>query len=307
MGVLWRIEMLGRLRAVRESPGPGSAAGSEIARFQTRRTGLLLAFLAYYLDRPHPRGELIDRLWPESSPDAGRNKLRIALTSLRHQLEPPDVPSGLVIVSDRTSVQLNPRAVSTDVASFEASLNAAAWNDNNSEPLHHLLESAETYQGELLPGHLEEWILTERQRLAELFYQALRQLIASLEENGDRAGAIRWAGRAIATDPLREEAHYDLICLLAEEGQHVAALQYFRDLERRLDRELGLAPSRATAVLAGEIAAALRENTAPLVPRIRPVVAPEAEATRPVLSGFPSSRSNLPPVTASERLVPTGL
>src|SRR6185369_1600659 len=97
-----------------------------ITRFRTRRTGALLAYLAAFRHQAHPRDVLIDLLWPETPTKSGRNCLSLALSSLRHQLEPPGVPAGAVIVADRSAVRLNPAAVSTDVAEFEAALEAAA-------------------------------------------------------------------------------------------------------------------------------------------------------------------------------------
>ena len=49
----------------------------------------------------------IELFWPEIAPAAGRNNLSKALTSLRHQLEPPGVPTGAVLVTDNASVRLN--------------------------------------------------------------------------------------------------------------------------------------------------------------------------------------------------------
>src|SRR5437016_8761973 len=118
MDALWRIELLGGLRATRDD--------RVVTRFQTQKTGALLAYLAYYSQRSHPREELIELLWPESEPRAGRNKLSLALSSLRHQFEPPGVPAGVVILAHRTAVQLNPAAINTDVAQFEVALRAAA-------------------------------------------------------------------------------------------------------------------------------------------------------------------------------------
>jgi DNA-binding SARP family transcriptional activator len=112
---LWRIELLGWLRAV--------SANRVVTRFRTHKTGALLAYLAYYHDRPHPREVLIELLWPESEPRAGRGSLRKALSSLRLQLEPPDVPPGAIILADGDTIQLNPavawaegRAMSLDQA-----------------------------------------------------------------------------------------------------------------------------------------------------------------------------------------------
>src|SRR5688572_13139331 len=108
MSVQWRIDLLGGLRA--------RSGERVLARFSTQKVGLLLAYLAYFLDRPHPRDALIDLLWPEAAPRDGRNSLSVSLSSLRHQLEAPGTPAGAVILADRASVRLNPEAVTTDVA-----------------------------------------------------------------------------------------------------------------------------------------------------------------------------------------------
>jgi DNA-binding SARP family transcriptional activator len=75
MDARWRIELLGRLRAVQ--------GDRVLTRFRTLKTRSLLAYLAYDLQRPHPREELIEMLWPESDLDAGRGNLSTALHSLR--------------------------------------------------------------------------------------------------------------------------------------------------------------------------------------------------------------------------------
>jgi DNA-binding SARP family transcriptional activator len=235
METIWRAELMGWLRATR--------GDLVVSRFRTRQVGALLAYLAYHCHRSHPRGELVELLWPEREPERGRHELRWALSKLRHQLEPPDVPAGAVIMADRATVQLNPAAVSTDVAQFEAALEAAARAGGDTERLQRLTEAVELYRGALLPGYHEEWVLQARQRLAEGFFRAIRQLTALLEQRGSAAQALEWGRRAVAADPLREEAHSDLIRLLASTGQVAAALRQYRDLKRLLKQELGAVPS----------------------------------------------------------------
>src|SRR5229473_4658723 len=104
----WRIEMLGWLRAVQ--------GDRVVTHFRSRKVAALLAYLAYHSQRSHPREELVELLWPECDPAAGRHRLCQALYSLRCQLEPPGVPSGAVLLSNRATVQLNPAACITDVA-----------------------------------------------------------------------------------------------------------------------------------------------------------------------------------------------
>src|SRR5438128_6655729 len=58
--------------------------------------------------------------------------------------------------------------------------------------------------------------LFRSQRLAELYQGALHQLVAAEEQAGDLESAIEYAHRAVSADPLREEAHYDLMRLYAD-------------------------------------------------------------------------------------------
>ena len=166
MNTLWHIQLLGDLRACRE--------GREIQRFRTRKSAALLARLAFAPHRSHPREELVEMLWPDSDFDAGRSSLRQALATLRRQLEPPGTLPGSVLTADRTCVRLNPQAVSTDVADFEAALRRADRSPEGRRE--HLAHALELYGGELLPGFYDEWLLGERERLAQAYARAKRQL-----------------------------------------------------------------------------------------------------------------------------------
>jgi predicted ATPase/DNA-binding SARP family transcriptional activator len=245
MDTRWRIELLGGLCA--------QQGHRTITRFRSRQTGALLAYLAFYRQRSHPREVLIELLWPGYDLDAGRNSLSTALSSLRHQLEPPGVPRGAVLVANWTSVRLNPEAVTTDVAEFEAALQAAATAISTWERRQNLDEAIQLYRGPLLPAYYDDWVVPEQQRLEEVFFQAARELLHLLQQEGDFPRALEYAGRVVAVDPLREEAHEELIRLHAATGQTAAALRQYRELERLLHKELGARPSAAIQHLAREI------------------------------------------------------
>src|SRR5438046_10535488 len=85
--------MLGRCRIVLFGSLGVEQNGRHITRFRTQKTGSLLAYLAFFGQRAHSRELLMEALWPEDEPNSARLKLRLALHSLRHQLEPPGVPS----------------------------------------------------------------------------------------------------------------------------------------------------------------------------------------------------------------------
>ncbi len=276
MGTVWRIELFGGLRAV---------GGREIRRFRTQKTGALLAYLAYHLDQTHPRELLGELLWQELDPERGRGRLRQALASLRRQLESPlpPTPAGRVLLADRHSVGLNPAAVTTDVREFETALHAAAHSGQPQA----LAEAIDRYSGELLPGYYEDWVLPERERLAERFFQAACRLARQLEARGDWDGALEYAGRAVRADPLREEAHEELIRLLAAAGRPAAAVRQYRALERILAREIGATPGDHLRQLARELARAPSRSGA---------AAPDAGSVPPGDGTAKATRSRPPAV-----------
>jgi predicted ATPase/DNA-binding SARP family transcriptional activator len=239
MNQLWTVEMLGGLQARQED--------RVIARFKTYKTGTLLAFLSCFLHRAHPREELIERFWPDVTLEQGRPSLSVALSSLRHQLEPPGVASGSVIVADHASVRLNPLAVTTDVALFEEPLRSEETT------LERLEGAAALYRGEFLPGRYDDWCVAERERLAELHIQALRRAAMKLVERRDPARALEYILQALRFDQMREEICRDAMRLYVALGQPGAALRQYQELEALLRSEVNAAPAAATRQLAREI------------------------------------------------------
>ncbi len=239
----WRIRLLGGLSVEREA--------HPISRFRTQKTAALLAYLAYHR-APQSREVLMTLLWPESEPHLARHNLRMALSSLRSQLENSDLP-GSVLRADRNTICLDSTAVATDVASFEAAIARAhtepgCWNT-----------AVELYGGTLLAGFYEEWIAPEARRLEELFFQALARAVRELENRGDIEGALRLAGSGAVVDPLREAAQRDVMRLYAR-CQPSLALRHYHQLETRLRGELGCAPDAATQNLAAQIQSTIARN-----------------------------------------------
>jgi predicted ATPase/DNA-binding SARP family transcriptional activator len=250
----WQIRLLGGLRAEGE--------GRSLCRFRRQKTGILLAYLAYYLHRTHPRDALIELLWPDADLNAARASLSVALSFLRQHLEPPGRPPGSVLIADRASVRLNPEAVSTDVAAFEAAFRAASDARCPQEQCRGFALAVECYQGELLPGCYDEWARLARERLAEAYLQALSRLTRLHEAERDFTRALETARRAVSVDPLREESHRDLMRLLAGAGQPHTALRHFAELERLLKAELDAEPAAETRKLVASLRGSLRSPCA---------------------------------------------
>src|SRR5262249_6887798 len=183
MDVRCNIELFGGLRVLQ--------GDRVVTRFRTQKTAGLLAYLTFYPHRIHYREILIEAFWPGISPEAGRNSLSVALSSLRQLLEPTGVEAKSVLCADRYTVRLEPSAITTDVAQFEGALRGP-------EDLESARRAVDLYRGELLAGYYEEWIVPEQQRLAEQFYCAVQRLLTHLIQAGRHNEALNYARRAVA-------------------------------------------------------------------------------------------------------------
>ncbi|HZT43227.1 MAG TPA: AAA-like domain-containing protein [Chthonomonadaceae bacterium] len=239
-----RIEMFGGLRVLRD--------GQVVARFNTPKTGSLLAYMACCPNRNHPREELIELLWPEVEPVTGRNRLKQMLSSLRAQLEAAGLPDDALFLTDRATVRMDSERVLTDVSEFESALQMAALTPDAGGQASALAHAIALYRGGFLPGFYDDWILMERERLAEAYVKALLQWARVLEQAGDLEAALEPARRAVAADSLREEAHCALMRLFAGTGRPQEALRQYKELERVL-KELGAQPSLPAQTLLREI------------------------------------------------------
>ena len=253
MNYPWRIELFGGLRAL--------SGERVLTRFRTHKTASLLAYLALFPDRTHSREELCDLLWPEADLDAGRMNLRVALNSLRRQMEPPGTPHGAVLTADRSKIQLNPNACLTDVAEFEAALAASARTGAEAALTH----AVSLYRGDLLPEIYDDWAAGERERLVQAHLGALHRLTRLLTEAGDFDRALDYAHRALPLDPLCEKSHRLLMRLYVALGRPDAAHQQFQTLTQLLRVEMNAVPSPKTRDLAAHLDDPAAEREAPVL------------------------------------------
>ncbi len=143
----WQVRLLGGFGLSRQ--------GVQAPRLRSRAAMLLVARLAMAPGRDHPREELCELLWPGTAIDQSRNRLRQTLSLLRDVLEPAGAPATLL--ADRRVLRVVPGALLSDTQAFEQAV--AKGQDAT---------ALACYAGELLPGFYDDWVHTERLRLAGL-------------------------------------------------------------------------------------------------------------------------------------------
>ena len=238
MAEAMQLRLLGNLEIRR--------SGNLVTGFVSNKVQALLCYLAV-TGRPHLHPVLAGLLWGELPEASAQNGLRQALTNLR-QLVGPHVN----ITREDVAFNLN-IPYQLDVQAFEECVAGAQVQSTKTGPgIERLEEAVALYRGDFLEGFyvhhapaFEDWALAQHARLHELAVQALHALAAHHAQLGQpgRAAAIDFTTRLLALEPWREEAHRQLMLLLAAGGQRSAALAQYETCRRLLAEELGVEPS----------------------------------------------------------------
>lgn len=236
-------------------------SGAPIPKLESDKTRALLVYLALESACAHRRTALIGLLWPDLPEETARHNLRQALFNLRqalgdHTANPP------FLLSTREEIQFNRASdYSLDLAEFDAHLAACASHAHPHPEAcatcaSHLQKAVDLYRGKFLQeffiqdsAEFEEWALTRREAAHQRALDALTHLANYYEQHGDTVAARRCALRQLELDPWREQAHRQMMRVLASEGQREAALAQYETCRRVLAQELGVEPSLETREL----------------------------------------------------------
>jgi DNA-binding SARP family transcriptional activator/tetratricopeptide (TPR) repeat protein len=222
-----RVWLCGRLA--------GEFQGEPLAMPTGDRARALIGRLALH-PAAQPRAELAARLWPDVPEASARASLRTAIWSIRQCWGPA---ADLLLDVSRTAIGLRAELVWVDALAGPAGQGGLEGSG-----------AADWIDGELLPGVDDDWVHTERARLAERRSDALAAAAALAEGEGRFEDAVRWSRRRCALAPLDEAAHRDLLRRLDLAGDRSGAVLAARNFADRLRAELGVRPSPATRAAA---------------------------------------------------------
>jgi predicted ATPase/DNA-binding SARP family transcriptional activator len=221
--------------------------GAPMRGFLSSKVQALLCYLAY-TGRSHARESLMSLLWGDMPEERAAHGLRQALSNLQKL-------AGPYLQVTRQSVAFNrdaPYYLDTEI--FQDLLkqaNTAALGRRR-----RLREALELYAGDFLEGFyvreapdFEEWAAGQRERLRQDVLDALHVLATHHTGRGEYGQAADYLRRLLALDPWREDAHRQLMLLLAYMGQPDAAAAQYRTVRQVLLRDLGEEPAEETTAL----------------------------------------------------------
>ena len=233
--------------------------GSQVS-IASSRAQSLFAYLALEGDAPHSRARISFLLWPDASEAQARNSLR----QLLHQVRQAWPGADRYLVTDASTLTLNPGArLDVDVAAYEAAVARAVATDartSGQEARAAFERAAELYQGDLLPGSYDDWIVPRRDRLIATHQRTLDRLIGLLESQGDYRAAIEYGQRRLQLDVVDERIYRWLMRLHALNQDRAGALRVYQACAAALEEELGVEPDAETRRLHEQI---IRREPAP--------------------------------------------
>jgi predicted ATPase/DNA-binding SARP family transcriptional activator len=242
-----------------------SVADTPVTTLESDRVRALLAYLAVEADRPHRRKTLVGLLWPEFPEQFARHNLSQALFNLRLAIGDHTAKSPHLLIS-RDSIQFNLASdYSLDLTLFNRYFTTCEKNlshcmEDCSLRAEQLGEMVKLYRGEFLHqffladcAEFEEWTLVQRENLHQRVLEAYSYLTTYYELHRDFKTSRQYAARQLELDPWREEAHRQMMRVLAQDGQRSAALAQYETCRRVLAEELGVEPSPLTSELYEEI------------------------------------------------------
>jgi len=258
--------------------------GQPVTGFRTGKAQALLYYLAV-TGRPHTRATLAGLLWGDQPEDAARASLSKCLSNLR------DLLSDALLIERQTVAFNQSYPYDLDTERF-----AAVGQPLTVATSQALQAALALYRGDLLEGFyvreapdFEQWLLLQRAHYREAAINGLHALAGFHEQGGDLPSAITYTRRLLALEPWREEAHRQLMTLLARSGQRAAALAQFDVCRQTLAEELAVDPAAETVALLAQIKRNALENssTHPANATFSSVPAAFAQAAHRVMNNLP--------------------
>jgi DNA-binding SARP family transcriptional activator len=254
----------------------------------TLRARSLFAYLAMHPRRAHTRDLLAGHFWPDLPDAAARRRLSQALWHIRRAFRAAGAPCSLIV--DANAIQFDSDAPYwLDVEAFERAGGRPGVRSN----IRTGQEAVALYRGDFMEGFYDDWIIPERERLRDLYLGALGNWVMQCKEAGEYEEALRFAHQVAIVEPLRENAHCEIIrlCRLLDRPQE--ALQQYEILKDVLATELGIEPSQTATRLHRQLLAG-DEKTFPAPVGSRSRTSPFLDSSFSIpLVGRKTERANL--------------
>jgi DNA-binding SARP family transcriptional activator len=217
----------------------------------------IFKYLVVHRGVPIAKEVLMDLFWPDSTPDAARNNLNVAIYGLRQTLRQTRPDLSHILFQDDHYLLKPELQIWVDVEAFMEHVKRAQNLEQHGELTLAIQEyrAAEAlYQGEFLgDDRYEDWPVPQRQRLEANYFSLLDRLSRYYLDQEDYDACATMCKKMLAVDPCREEAHRRLMRYYSQLNQRYLALRQYHWCVEALANELDVGPSQTTMDLYEQI------------------------------------------------------
>ncbi len=256
-GYQLRVQTLGAFRAWR---GDVEVAPREWQRDKARQLfQLLLTDRSGAADPAHPAGrwlqreEIVERLWPQLSPEAATRDFKVALNALNRALEPTHAADApfVFVMREGAAYRLRPEAdLWLDATEFAQNCERGLHGPADERAIAELRRALRLYAGDYLPEAIyEDWATDERERLLTLYLRAADRLAGVLIGRGDDEEGLDICQAILGRDACWERAYRLMMTAYARQGNRGQVQRVYMRCVEALRAELDVPPSAETVAL----------------------------------------------------------
>lgn len=196
----------------------------------------------------HPEGmtrEMVGSIfWPDISPEELKLRFKNTIYRVRHAAG----KQSIILQNDfyRFNRAL---AYEYDVEDFQKAIAQAQRAGGAKEKIDYYRAAIRLYKGPFLPDIEETWNLAERERLFQMYLEALLKVAELSFEGGQHQAALDYIHSALVADSCLEAAHRLAMRVHASMGNRAAIARQYERCRQALLAEINAQPSQQTRQL----------------------------------------------------------
>ncbi len=226
----------------------------------------LFAYLVMHRSRPLQRDLLAGSFWPDLPEGRARRRLSHTLWQIQDVVSEGTV-SHLAATADTLAFDTT-LPYWLDVEEFDRFFDSLGLSGSDellerTGDVATLQACLELYRGDFLAGFFDDWGVSDQDHYRQRHLVVLSRLVEMTKGHGAYEEALAYARRLTHHDPLREEAHQEVMRLCFLLGRTSDAVRQFKRCRSMLEEELETEPSESTVALYRRI---LKQRRAAILP-----------------------------------------
>ncbi|WP_060205316.1 BTAD domain-containing putative transcriptional regulator [Sporosarcina koreensis] len=219
-------------------------------KWQRDKSKEIFLYLLLNKSRFVPKEEIMQALWGDADDKSADRDFKVALNALLKVIEPNRGAreNPFFIHRKQTMYRLNPKAdIRTDLERFKKYVETGLSEKTAEKAVELLLKATASYKGKLFEEKLSvEWIAQERERVEQLYIQALERLAQSYTRLQNYGKTIEWAEKLLRIDRAWEEAYRLLMYAHYQLQNRPQSIKWYRKCQSVLQDELAIEPMETT-------------------------------------------------------------